>query len=51
MTTGGWINLIFSVGAVTILLVWCLYRVLKAPPNDATLAHIEPVEDKDTERR
>jgi hypothetical protein len=31
MTTGGWINLIFSVGTVTILFVWCIYRVMTAP--------------------
>ena len=32
MTFGGWINLILSVGAVTILFVWCLYKVLSHNP-------------------
>jgi hypothetical protein len=41
MTTGGWINLVLSVGAVTALFLWCLYKVL---------AHNPPAEDviKDT---
>ena len=32
MTIGGWINLILSVGSVTVLFVWCLHRVLMSNP-------------------
>ena len=31
MTIGGWINLILSVGTVTVLFIWCIYRVMTAP--------------------
>jgi hypothetical protein len=30
MTPGGWINLILSVGSVTVLFIWCIWRVLTA---------------------
>jgi hypothetical protein len=31
MTFGGWIVLIISVGSVTSLFIWCLYKVLSTP--------------------
>lgn len=31
MTTGGWITMLLSVGFVTVLLVWCIYKVLSTP--------------------
>ena len=31
MTTGGWINMILSVGFVTVLFTWCIIRVLRGP--------------------
>ena len=31
MTTGGWIAMLLSVGAVTTLLAWCLWKVLSTP--------------------
>ena len=34
MTLGGWINLIVSVGSVTVLFVWCLYKVLSHNPPE-----------------
>lgn len=34
MTTGGWINMLLSVGSVTILFVWCLYKVLSHNPAE-----------------
>jgi hypothetical protein len=35
MTTAGWIIMLSSVGAVTLLFGWCLYRVLaRKPPLD-----------------
>ena len=32
MTTGGWITMILSVGAVVSLFIWCIYRVLTHNP-------------------
>jgi hypothetical protein len=34
MTIAGWIIMLLSVGGVTVLFAWCLYRVLTAPPAD-----------------
>ena len=34
MTTGGWIVMLTSVGAVVSLLTFCLYRVFTLPPHD-----------------
>lgn len=31
MTTGGWIIMLLSTGAVTTLFLWCLWRVLTLP--------------------
>lgn len=31
MTTGGWIILIMSVGTVTALFSWCIYKVFTTP--------------------
>jgi len=31
MTTTGWIFMLSSVGSVTILMIWCFYRVLSKP--------------------
>jgi len=31
MTLGGWITMLFSVGFVTGLLIWCVARVLRTP--------------------
>jgi hypothetical protein len=38
MTFGGWIVMIISVGAVTILFGWCIYKVLTAP-NECDNVH------------
>ena len=32
MTPGGWITMILSVGSVTCLFLWCLYKVLSHNP-------------------
>lgn len=38
MTFGGWINLVLSVGSVTVLFVWCLRKVLaNNPPAENVL--------------
>lgn len=31
MNTGGWIVMLFSIGSVTTLFAWCLYKVLSTP--------------------
>ena len=31
MITSGWVTMILSVGFVTLLLGWCIYRVVKEP--------------------
>lgn len=51
MTTGGWINLILSVGFVTTLFVWCIYRVLRGPKDPENLAHIEPLDEQEADER
>lgn len=54
MTTGGWINMLLSVGFVTILFVWCVAKVLlgKPPaPPEHQLAHVEPIESDEAEER
>ena len=36
MTTGGWLTMIFSVGFVTVLFVYCVWRVLFGPKPGST---------------
>jgi hypothetical protein len=43
MTTGGWLTMIFSVGSVTVLFIYCVWRVLCGKHPDHELGHIEPV--------
>ena len=31
LTIGGWITMLLSVGFVTILLAWCVWKVLREP--------------------
>lgn len=47
LTTSGWIIMLCSVGAVVLLFVWTLYRVLshKTPPQ--TLHGIDDIETDD----
>lgn len=51
MTTGGWITMILSVGFVTGLFVWCIYRVLKGPAHKGEYAHVEPIEEDKADQR
>ena len=51
MTTAGLLFMLISVGAVTTLFVWCLWKVLAGTKPSEHLAHVEPVETKDLERR
>jgi hypothetical protein len=50
MTTAGLLFMLISVGAVTTLFVWCLWKVL-AGTKPEHLAHIEPIETADLDKR
>lgn len=51
MTPGGWINLALSVGFVTALFVYCVWRVLTGKRPDHELGHIEPVHEDQADER
>lgn len=44
MTTLGWLVMLFSVGGVTTLFAWCLYRVLACAPPEK----LHGIDDIDT---
>jgi hypothetical protein len=44
MSTGGWFTMILSVGFVTILFAWCIWRVLA---DRKSQDHIHGMEDID----
>lgn len=45
--------MILSVGFVTVLFVYCVVRIVRGrgPSADHNLAHIEPLDEDETERR
>jgi hypothetical protein len=47
MTIGGWITLIISVGFVTSLFTWCIFRVLFAKPPLDRLHGLEDIDTRD----
>lgn len=49
MTIGGWITMILSVGFVTLLFGWCIWRVLRGPRDPRELAHIVPVDESEAD--
>lgn len=51
MTIGGWITMILSVGFVTTLFAWCVFRVLRSPTDPNRLARVEPVHEEETDER
>jgi len=51
MTIGGWITMVLSVGFVTCLFAYCMYRVLRSPAQADHLAHIEPISEEETAQR
>lgn len=51
MTIGGWFTMTLSVGFVTLLFVWCIYRVLRGSADEDRYAHVEPVEEEDVDLR
>ena len=51
MTLGGWITMLLSVGFVVVLFLWCIFKVMTAPPEGSDMAHIEPVEESQADQR
>ena len=47
MTTAGWFIMLLSVGSVTVLFIWCLYRVLARTPDVEKLHGIEDIDTPD----
>jgi hypothetical protein len=41
VSTGGWINLLLSVGSVTVLFGWCIYKVVSTPEKQEKLHGFE----------
>ena len=53
MNTGGWIIMLLSVGSVTVLFAWCIYKVL-ATPGETEHMHgfeIETPDEKEARQR
>jgi len=51
MTVGGWIVMLLSVGGVTSLLGWCIYKVVSTPGSSGHLHAQADIETPDTEER
>lgn len=49
MTLGGWIIMVLSVGSVTSLFSWCIYKVLVTPEEEEKIHgfEIEPPDIKE----
>lgn len=47
MTFGGWVVMILSVGGVTSLLGWCIYKVLSTPGSTEHLHSQADIETPD----
>jgi hypothetical protein len=41
VTAGGWLNMILSVGAVTCLFIWCIWKVLTTPEESEKMHGFE----------
>ena len=41
MTPGGWLIMGISVGSVTSLMIWCIYKVIQTPDETEHLHGIE----------
>ncbi|MCS7303579.1 MAG: hypothetical protein NZ602_00520 [Thermoguttaceae bacterium] len=48
MTLGGWIIMTLSVGGVTALLAWCIYKVITTPGSTEHLHSQADIETPDT---
>lgn len=51
MTLGGWLYLLISIGGITGLLIWCIYKVLTGEKSGHDLGHVEPVHDDQLDER
>ncbi len=49
MTAGGWIAMVLSVGFVTGLTVWCIYKVLTTPASTDHLHSQADIQTPDVE--
>ncbi len=49
MTLGGWIIMLISVGSVTTLFTWCIYKVLSTPEEKEKIHGFE-IEPPDTKK-
>lgn len=49
MTLGGWITMILSVSSVTLLLIWCIYKIITTP-GEADHIHGFDYHDVDDEQ-
>jgi hypothetical protein len=49
MTIGGWIAMILSVGGVTGLLAWCIYKVITIPGSAERLHSQADIETPDVQ--
>lgn len=49
MTAGGWVIMFLSVGGVTSLLSWCIFRVLTTPGSTEHLHSQADIETPDVE--
>ncbi len=49
MTTGGWIVMTLSVGGMTVLLGWCIYKVIATPGSTERLHSQADIETPDVE--
>ncbi len=47
MTVGGWIAMTLSVGGMTVLLSWCIYRVITTPGSTKHLHSPADIETPD----
>lgn len=48
MTVGGWITMLLSVGFVTGLLAWCIFKVLTTPGGDEHLHSQVDIDPQDS---
>ncbi len=51
MTTAGILLMAASVGSVTLVFVWCLWRVLRSHRATEELAKVEPVSESKVDER
>lgn len=51
MTSGGWIILIMSIGTVSILFFWCIFKLLSIPKETKHLHDLEPKTPKEKGRK